>query len=556
MKSAPKHKKERERLEALKEYDILDTLPEQNFDDLTKLAATICDTDIALVSLVGDGRQWFKSRYGLDAEETERDIAFCSHAINQVSIFEVFDALKDERFHDNPLVTGDPNIRFYAGSQLYSDDGYPLGTLCVIDSKPKKLTDSQRNALQALARQVMSQLELRKSLMKTEALYKKLKEKNSELEKLEKHRTDFINHMSHEIRTPLNAILGFSRILSQENKREDFDNTVSQKEMIDALKSSAENLSEIVNHVLDLSRLEAGKMRKEENDFSIKNLVHDIIRMNSERAKEKALKLDYEVSTELPLIIKTDKTKLLQVLTNLIGNAIKFTPSGGEVDVKVRRKNELICFSVQDSGIGISSENLDKIFEPFQQIENSQAEYYVGSGLGLSICKQVVDFLGGSINVESQLNKGTCFELEIPLVVGDTNLSEVDTISEKLDLSDKTAFVVEDNKVNQLVLSAMLSKSNLRLEFVETIESALEKVSNIEPDIIFVDIRLPDGDGFSLIEQLQGFEKLVDVPIVILSGDVTKDSYMKANALGVVDFLEKPIDEKRLFFILEKSLVN
>ena len=205
MKSAPLPRNEKERVQELLSYDVLDTDEEQLFNELTLLASQICDTPIALISLVDPNRQWFKSRIGLDASETSREIAFCSHAILQEEVFEVQNALEDNRFHDNPLVTGPPDIRFYAGAPLITPSGYAIGTLCAIDTKPKALSEEQKASLKTLGKSVIAHLEL--------------KRKNKELERTSQFKSDFLSYVSHEIRTPLNAINTFSHLLEAEAKQ-------------------------------------------------------------------------------------------------------------------------------------------------------------------------------------------------------------------------------------------------------------------------------------------------------------------------------------------------
>ena len=192
---------EAERLRSLHSYGILDTDPESRYDDLTRIASSICDTPIALVSLVDGYRQWFKSRVGLEAQETPRDQAFCAHAIETPQqLFVIDDALQDPRFIDNPLVTGDPNIRFYAGAPIVNADQQAMGTLCVIDTKPRNLSDSQKEALAALARQVRDQLELGRS--------------NNQLRQSLKELDEYTNIVVHDLKSPLLNIRSFSDILS------------------------------------------------------------------------------------------------------------------------------------------------------------------------------------------------------------------------------------------------------------------------------------------------------------------------------------------------------
>ena len=203
------HEKEQERLKNLESYSILDTLPDADYDDITSIAAEICDTEISLISLIDDKRQWFKSHHGLAASETPKEYAFCAHAINdQENVFIVQDSRLDERFHDNPLVTGDPLVIFYAGVPLISDAGLPLGTLCVIDHKPKLLSQRQIKSLKSLGRQVMHVLNLRKTKLTLEKALVNLEERNLDLER-------FAYLAAHDLKTPLIGINGLSQVLSE-----------------------------------------------------------------------------------------------------------------------------------------------------------------------------------------------------------------------------------------------------------------------------------------------------------------------------------------------------
>ncbi len=399
MKHADLPENEAERLRRLDELGILDTLEEQAYDDLTHLAAQICDTPIALVSLVDRDRQWFKSHHGLDARETPRDIAFCSHAILSDEVFIVEDSSRDERFHDNPLATDAPHVKFYAGAPLVTNDRLRLGTLCVIANEPRHITLEQKNALQALARQVVSQLELR------------LKVK--ELETLDHAKDEFISMISHELRTPLTSIHGSLSLLA--------NNTVGrlngeQQQMMGIAARNTDRLLCIVNDILDLAKLEAGKLILERKACDPVELLEKAVELNRPYCTEH----DCEIITEFdssadPVMIEADESRLLQVLSNLISNAAKFSHDKGTIEVSLARDARQACFKVTDHGPGIPADQRQGLFQKFKQLGKPVNQKVPGTGLGLKISKRIVELHNGTIGFDSIPNEATTFYFSLPL---------------------------------------------------------------------------------------------------------------------------------------------
>jgi len=528
MKIAPPTIDETARLEALYGYDVLDTEVEKIFDDLTQLAAQICGTPITLISLVDPDRQWFKSKVGLDAEETSRDIAFCAHAIHQKEIFEVEDTLQDKRFFDNPLVTSDPNIRFYAGTPLISADGYAIGTLCVIDDKPNKLTKDQRQALEVLGRSVISQMELRKNI-------KELKQANE-------HKTEFLSNMSHELRTPLNAIIGFSRLIL-----DDIDQQKSPakfSEYINHIDYSGRRLLSVVNSVIDLNKIEAGMMQVQIETVCLREYIKDLEGMLAITANEKDLAFSVHVSDNLPTHLPIDPAKTSQIITNLVHNAIKFTTSGKWVKVEISLNNEHLVITVADQGVGISSTDLTKLFRKFQQV--GQTKGFEGSGLGLSITQSLVNLLGGSIKVLSTLGSGSIFKVKLPLQQDLESLQQP-VISEPkkahFDLTSKV-LLVEDNEINQAVMLAIFESLDIPISIAGTGEEAVEIVNNRHFDLIFMDIHLPGIDGRQASEKIKRVHP--NIPIVALSADAFSQQTIPDHNKIWDQYLCKPLEIEKL----------
>ncbi len=397
MISAPLPDNERERLRWLQDLNILDTLEEQAYEDLTLLASQICQTPIALVSLIDQDRQWFKSHRGLDVRETPRDVAFCAHAILADDVFVVEDSAKDPRFSDNPLATGGPHVKFYAGAPLLLRPNVRVGTLCVIDTQARTISSKQRQALQALARQVVQLMELR------------LKVK--ELEHLDQVKDEFVSMVSHELRTPLTSVMG-SLSLLYHNKAGNLPPTA--RDMVGVAHRNTERLLLIVNDILDVARLEAGQLELHLEPLDVRALVDQALELNRPYCQKCNVSAVIGDVTPVPPIAG-DEQRLLQVLSNLLSNAAKFTRAGDVIEVGIGRKDNMAQITVTDHGPGIPPEQQQHLFARFRQLGHAGNQKQPGTGLGLSISRQIVGLHGGTLTCESVPGTHTTFAIHLPL---------------------------------------------------------------------------------------------------------------------------------------------
>ena len=392
---------EEDRLRKLYELDILDTLEEQAYDDLTRIAAEICDTPIALVSLVDQDRQWFKSHHGLDASETHRELAFCAHAILGDDVFIIEDSSKDERFFDNPLATDGPLVKFYAGAPLIMSDNNKVGTLCVIANEARSITPAQKDALEALARQVVSQLELRLHV--------------KELVLLDHAKDEFTSMVSHELRTPLTAIYGSLSLLAN---KEAGQLEEKQEQLVGISYRNAERLLALVNDILDMAKLESGNLELDEKDIDLISVLEQAVELNEQYCKglKTSLALHHPDNRDC-VLIHGDAGRLLQVMSNLISNAAKFTHENDLIEVNLKVENDHAVVEVTDHGPGIPPEQQDLLFTKFKQLSTKANNKQPGTGLGLSICKKIIELQRGTIGFESIPDEKTTFYFKLPLVV-------------------------------------------------------------------------------------------------------------------------------------------
>ncbi|MCF6132429.1 sensor histidine kinase [Flavobacterium wongokense] len=386
---------EARRLRILEEYQILDTENEADFDEITKLASEICESPISTITFINTARQWFKSYVGLPNREGPRNLSFCAHAINETEMFYIEDARTDERFYDSPLVLGDPNIVFYAGIPLIDKEGYALGTLCVIDTKTKKLTEFQEKALKTLAHQVMKLIELRKVNLKLQAKNEILKESYAELER-------FSQVVSHDIKSPLNNILGLTEMLKEEHCG--VTNTEANL-YIDLIKESSEKLKEYIDATLRAYK--NGTLATDEKEFFYLNSVlKECIKMLNPKG-------EYEITLPENIEIFNFKSYFEQIFLNLIGNAIKYNDKEKVViNITVETRGDYYKIIVKDNGVGIPSDKLSKIFEMFYTLEQEDRFNNNGTGIGLSSVKSLVKRCDGEISVNSNLGFGSEFILK------------------------------------------------------------------------------------------------------------------------------------------------
>jgi len=381
------------RIKALLQYGILDTGAESVYDDFVKLVSYICQTPIALISLVDPTRQWFKAKVGCEASETSRDIAFCAHAILQSDVFIVPDTLTDPRFVGNPLVTGEPYIRFYAGAPLITPEGLAIGTLCAIDQVPRTLSSEQITAF--LARQVVTQLELRRL--------------TADLQKLLESKNKLFHILSHDLRSPFNGILAFSQTLAEEAE------TLSHEEIQDfsqTILTSAEQFMHLIDNLLKCSRFELGTLEYQPIPLALDTMVDNVLTLLKGNAAQKKVDLVYEPHPSVQ--VWADPTMLHSILQNLTGNAIKFTPSSGEVTIRVADQDSMIQVSVIDTGVGVSPEKLAHLFEFVAGRSTDGTAGEKGTGLGLLLCKELVEKHGGRLWVDSVVGQGTSFHFTLP----------------------------------------------------------------------------------------------------------------------------------------------
>ncbi|MEQ7801532.1 GAF domain-containing sensor histidine kinase [Pedobacter sp. ASV1-7] len=383
---------EEERILALRKYGILDTPPDNTCDKLTKLAAKLMKVPVAIISLVDKDRVWFKSSYGLDTQQMEREDGLCDTVVFEGDFYQVEDAKQDPRTIGHKLVVGDFGLRFYAAYPLKTKEGFNLGAFCIIDKKPRTLTEEEQEVLRDLRDIAMEQIELK--------LISKLS--------VARH-NHILNTTAHDLKSPLTTIPVRADLIKIKKNDPDTVDT-----MCDQIKIASLNMVRIIDELLQSGSMEAGELKLLMVKLNISSLVSNVVAMNLPLADRKGQKIHF--APQLDAYIRGDEGRLNEVVDNLINNAIKYAPFNTNIYVKVGVSKDHVYIVIEDEGPGLTIEDKKMLFQRFTRLSAQPTANESSTGLGLSIVKILVEAHGGKIFAESEgRNKGARFTIQLPI---------------------------------------------------------------------------------------------------------------------------------------------
>lgn len=442
---------------------------------------------------------------------------------------------------DSPLtlrhVNGKLTDVLFNGSVFKDDDGNVLGVVIVA----RDVTDQKRIATELTeAKELAESANVAAQEAKSAA-----QTATRKAEDAVKAKQQFLSNMSHEIRTPMNAIIGFTKVLLKTEL------TAKQKEYLTAIKMSGDALIVLINDILDLAKVDAGKMTFEQIPFKLELSIFAMLHLFETKIQEKNLKLVIIYDHKIPKVLLGDPVRLHQIILNLVSNAVKFT-NNGCITVNVKMINEdnekaSVCFTVSDTGIGIEKAKLGKIFDNFQQASSGTSRLYGGTGLGLAIVKQLVEPQGGTIVVESEVSKGSSFSFTLSFLKTKESIEyEIEIPELDIETNNIKVLVAEDIALNQLLMKTILEDFGFGCEIASNGKIAIEKLEDGYFDIVLMDLQMPVMNGFEATEYIRNNIKS-DIPIIALTADVTTVDLAKCRAVGMNDYIAKPVDEHLLF---------
>jgi len=378
---------------------------------------------------------------------------------------------------------------------------------------------------------------------------------NRETQKSIENNAKYVSFISHEIRTPLNAIVALTHILQEDNHNN------FEKETLNALKFSSENLVSIVNNILDLSKLSENKLHLNSSPFLLKNFIHHLCQSMVVTAQEKGIQLFYQLDHTIPKIVLGDHIRLKQVLINLLSNAIKFSPAGECVQLRVvklkgNQSSVHLKFSVEDSGVGIPKDKIPTIFKPYEQLNDSNSKQGLGTGLGLSICQKIVELFGGEISVESEENKGAIFSFDVVLNVDDQlqyHATNESPSKERFNFSQKRFLMAEDHVLNRNVFEKLFNRVGAKVDFAINGLEALALVQENVYDLILMDLNMPEMGGKDATEIIKNKYRIT-TPILALTANTESEIGFNIEKAGFKGLITKPCPPEQLYQVINSIL--
>ncbi len=541
-------KKEAERLIAFESFAFMTETESETLAEICQLACGLFKVAYAQVTLVGADRCFYLTRTVAQRSFARRG-SFTDRCFGNPDVTIVPDALADERYADLPKQSLH-GARFYGAAPLLIKPGVSLGVMSIYDSKPHPDFPACEQAhFRRLAVLVVNELKRQRGLRDLTRREEALTRARDAADAANQAKTSFLATMSHEIRTPLNGVLGMAQVMAADPLPD------TQRERLEIIRQSGETLLTLLNSILDLSKIEAGALELEKADFNLEALARSAYSGFLAMAAQKGIAYELSMAPEAAGLVHGDSTRVRQILSNLISNALKFTERGS-VTVKVWQGDGAVWFSVADTGIGIAADALDKVFDKFVQADSSTTRRYGGTGLGLSICNQLARAMDGSITVTSKEGEGTIFQVSLPLpFVGPSQ----DAAHQPADAPDDTrpaalrplkVLAAEDNDVNQRVLQAFLGQVGIKPTIVVNGHKALEAWEAGEWDLILMDIQMPELDGRQATARIRQREAETGrrrTPIVALSADVMSHQLAEYDGFDIDGVLAKPINSALLF---------
>ena len=503
----------------------------ENIEAMLRATSQMVQFDNATVFLLNEGSKELTACATFPHKDEVPHIArfvmgegILGYAVEQLETLNITDATLDPRFKSLDQSRSPRSLMV----QPLATPQRVVGAMTISRERVDPFTELDAAILKVITNQASIAIENGRLYEQLQDHLGDLEVANAQIAEVSRLKSEFLANMSHELRTPLNAILGFSELL-----RDDLAGKITEKQRhdcLDNIHNSGRHLLSLINDILDLTKIEAGRMDLVYEEFGIESAVREVLNVVRSLAMKKDIEISAVVEPVTSLVV-ADKNKFKQILYNLLSNAIKFTPPSGKVTVAATAADDALRIIVHDSGIGIAKELQHKIFGAFYQVQSASNREYPGTGLGLALTKKLVEMHGGTIEFDSETGQGTTFTVEMPLRPGPSKRNRV--------------LVVEDNPSNLDLARMVLEGNGFAVDTASNGTEGLEKARHLQPDLILMDMQLPGVDGLAVTRQLKADPTTAKIKVVALTANALKGSEEQALAAGCSGYIAKPIELKK-----------